>query len=217
MATSIIHTLYSELTTSQDKGKRTVLKVLQEQEDQDRSILKILDDENKGYISMKHFIEELNRLGLDCRRINIKEELNEWIPSKDGKIDYETFLNLMRFDKFRDTLARRWYGSILHKAFSGKLAIPDWINFCSIVSCLFDSIKENIHDGELASYIPLLAKEDPNMFGISICTVDGQVFEYGDASYEFTMQSCSSPLIYLLALQEHGDKVCISFYDMNRY
>lgn len=207
MATTIIHTLFSESVSSQEKGK-TVLKVLQEQEDQDRNIIKLLDRKNKGYIDKKQFIRELVRLGIDYRRPDIKAELDLWIPPEEDKIDYETFLNLMRcHDQLRESVNRLRSKSILYKSFSGKLAIPDWSTFCHIISCLFDDIKANIHEGELPSYIPLLAKVDPNVFGISICTVDGQIFEYGESMHDFTMQSCSSPLIYLLALQQHGTEV----------
>ena len=63
-------------------------------------------------------------------------------------------------------------------------------------------------DGTLASYIPELAKVDPNCFSICVVTVDGRIFEVGDAHQLFTIQSISKVFVYGMALAEHGrDKV----------
>lgn len=61
-----------------------------------------------------------------------------------------------------------------------------------------------IHDGTVATYIPELAKADPNWFGISVVTTDGQVFDFGDAQQLFTIQSISKPFMFGLALEDHG-------------
>lgn len=58
--------------------------------------------------------------------------------------------------------------------------------------------------GAVATYIPELAKADPSLFGISLATVDGHVYEVGDSRHEFTIQSISKPLVYGLALADHG-------------
>ena len=59
--------------------------------------------------------------------------------------------------------------------------------------------------GELASYIPELAKADPATFGICVATVDGAVYEVGDTRQPFTLQSISKPLTYGLALADLGE------------
>jgi len=41
--------------------------------------------------------------------------------------------------------------------------------------------------GEVATYIPELARADPSRFGIAVATIDGQVFEVGDAATPFTI------------------------------
>ena len=45
-------------------------------------------------------------------------------------------------------------------------------------------------DGKVADYIPQLAKLNPDVFGVSICTVDGQRYSIGDCTDPFTLQSC---------------------------
>lgn len=59
-------------------------------------------------------------------------------------------------------------------------------------------------DGAVASYIPELAKADPDWFSICVVTVDGQVFEVGDSSQLFTIQSISKVFAYGMALEDRG-------------
>lgn len=61
-----------------------------------------------------------------------------------------------------------------------------------------------VHDGQVARYIPELAKADPAAFGIAIATVGGRVYEVGDARQRFTIQSISKPLVYGVALEDNG-------------
>ncbi len=58
--------------------------------------------------------------------------------------------------------------------------------------------------GQVATYIPELAKADPAHFGIAIATVDGRVYEVGDTRVPFTIQSISKPLVYGVALEDRG-------------
>jgi len=59
-------------------------------------------------------------------------------------------------------------------------------------------------EGEVASYIPELARANPEWFGICVVTTDSQVYEIGDFDHRFTMQSISKPFVYGLALEDHG-------------
>ncbi len=58
--------------------------------------------------------------------------------------------------------------------------------------------------GHLPSYIPELAKADPDQFGIVIATVDGSIYAVGDSDVPFTIQSISKPFAFGLALEDHG-------------
>ena len=62
----------------------------------------------------------------------------------------------------------------------------------------------SLNDGEVADYIPELALAKPEAFGICVVTADGQVFEVGDCSQLFTVQSISKAFVFGLALEEHG-------------
>jgi glutaminase len=61
-----------------------------------------------------------------------------------------------------------------------------------------------LKDGAVATYIPELAKVDPDCFAIVIATVDGQVYEVGSSRQTFSIQSISKPLVYGVALEDCG-------------
>lgn len=61
-----------------------------------------------------------------------------------------------------------------------------------------------VTDGEVASYIPALAKADPAFFGLSLVTTEGHRYAAGDSGAGFTIQSVSKPFVYALALADSG-------------
>ena len=61
-----------------------------------------------------------------------------------------------------------------------------------------------LNDGAVADYIPELAQANPDWFGMSVVTADGQSYSVGDTSNLFTIQSISKPFIYGLALEDRG-------------
>jgi glutaminase len=67
-----------------------------------------------------------------------------------------------------------------------------------------------LNDGMLADYIPELTLANPNWFGISVVTVDGQSFDVGDFEQLFTIQSVSKPFVFGMALAEHGREAVLN-------
>ncbi len=61
--------------------------------------------------------------------------------------------------------------------------------------------------GELASYIPQLAKADPQSLGICMVTTDGVAYAVGDTDRMFTIQSISKPFVYATALADRGHEL----------
>jgi glutaminase len=62
----------------------------------------------------------------------------------------------------------------------------------------------SLHDGQVATYIPELAKANPDDFGICIVTADGYVYAVGDSDRPITIQSISKPIVYAAALADRG-------------
>src|SRR5258707_978905 len=67
-----------------------------------------------------------------------------------------------------------------------------------------------LQDGKVATYIPELAKANPDWFGICLVTTDGHVYEAGDSRQAFTIQSISKPFVYGLALEDHGPEAVLA-------
>ena len=80
----------------------------------------------------------------------------------------------------------------------------------SVTSPIMDYLQElqrqfaDLNDGEVADYIPELAKANSDWFGICIATTEGHVYESGYSRQEFTIQSISKPFVYGLALEDNG-------------
>ncbi len=66
-----------------------------------------------------------------------------------------------------------------------------------------------IDSGQVADYIPELAKADPATCGLSLATLDGAVYTAGDL-VPFTIQSVSKPFVYALALADSGADAVLS-------
>ena len=92
---------------------------------------------------------------------------------------------------------------LISRALRHQFIIPDFLGFTQHIEQMYETAKENTR-GKVADYIPQFAKQDPNHFGISICTIDGQRFSIGDSEIPFTLQSCWYALLYL---QYQGHKV----------
>lgn len=67
----------------------------------------------------------------------------------------------------------------------------------------FEEFKSNT-DGKNADYIPYLANIDKNLFGISLCLLNGETINVGDTSYRFGIESVSKVHTAILALRQYG-------------
>ena len=67
----------------------------------------------------------------------------------------------------------------------------------------FELYKTNT-DGKNADYIPYLANINKNLFGISICLLNGQTIQLGDTEYKFGIESVSKVHTAILVLRQYG-------------
>jgi glutaminase len=159
-------------------------------------IFSALDIEANGYIKKADLIDALNFRGILEDDIRIKEvilALNK--VGKEGNISPADFRKIVSP-----------YITLIEKALTGNLIIPDFKNFCSFITNLYNRTIQN-KEGEVSDYIPELKNADPNLYGISICTVDGQRFNLGDYNVPYLAQSSFKPINYCLALEEHGEEI----------
>lgn len=59
-------------------------------------------------------------------------------------------------------------------------------------------------EGEVATYIPELARANPDYFGIAVMSLEGRSYEAGDAREAFTIQSVSKPFVFAMAIESLG-------------
>ena len=75
------------------------------------------------------------------------------------------------------------------------------------VQTLVDELYERyrtLTSGEVATYIPELARMPPEKFAISLVAASGNLFEAGDIEHPFTIQSISKPLTFGMAIEAFG-------------
>ncbi len=77
----------------------------------------------------------------------------------------------------------------------------------AIVHEIAGEMRDRKDRGEVASYIPELARVDPQNFGMAVIAADGQVAEAGDCDAPFSIQSISKVFTLTLALGKAGDRL----------
>lgn len=78
------------------------------------------------------------------------------------------------------------------------------MDYQAVLNEIYEEIKPHIGQGKVADYIPALGEVDPNQFGFSIVTHEGEVFNVGDTQTNFSIQSISKLFTFTLALKIYG-------------
>lgn len=112
-----------------------------------------------------------------------------------GMVDKSTFL-----DCVSDNLV------VISKALTSQFVIPEFKAFTDIIDVIYETCKSNF-DGQPAQYIPQLARGNPEHWGVSVCTVDGQRYDLGHTEIPFCMQSVVKPLTYAMTLNDLSPEV----------
>ncbi|MBS3993249.1 MAG: glutaminase [Bacteroidetes bacterium] len=81
------------------------------------------------------------------------------------------------------------------------------MNYQEILNAIYHQIKSKPNDGELPSYIPELARINPEKFGISLQFLTGEEYEIGDAHEQFSIQSIAKVFAFSLAISIVGKKI----------
>jgi glutaminase len=61
-----------------------------------------------------------------------------------------------------------------------------------------------VGDGALSQVYPALAEVSPDLFGITVADIHGEVFAVGDSDVEFTVQSAAKPFVFALVCDALG-------------
>jgi glutaminase len=159
-------------------------------------VFRSLDEQGTGYLGLDQILSSLGDNGIlenDGRLGNLLARLTA--AAENGKIDHSTF----------DSLSGSGL-SLFERAVRKELIIPDFSAFRERVRHTFDEIETN-QGGQVADYIPQLARVNPDQFAVSICTIDGQRLNFGTYTEAFTFQSSVKPILYCAALEESDTDV----------
>ncbi|KOX80357.1 Glutaminase kidney isoform, mitochondrial [Melipona quadrifasciata] len=164
-------------------------------------------NEDTGLLAVGKFLAALRTTGLrnddprlqeftdNLRKEHLKSGGHEGVSHETQKLNREQFRRIVNPNIV-----------LISRAFRHQFIIPDWSGFTKHIEDFYWKCKSN-SEGKVASYIPQLARMNPDYWGVSVCTIDGQRFSIGDTSIPFTLQSCSKPLTYAIALDRLGQEV----------
>lgn len=192
---SFIHDSHYMYTRDQDQATNA-----------EDALFDMFKNEETGLVSVGKFLAALRTTGLrksDPRLQELSENLkkeharagHENISHETQKLDREQFRRIINPNII-----------LISRAFRHQFIIPDWAGFTKHIEDFYWKCKTNT-EGKVASYIPQLARMNPEYWGVSVCTIDGQRFSIGDTSIPFTLQSCSKPLTYAIALDRLSPEV----------
>lgn len=77
----------------------------------------------------------------------------------------------------------------------------------AVVKEIAEEMRQRPDRGDVATYIPELARADPGAFGLAVIDADGNVALGGDAETPFSIQSISKVFTLTLALGKAGDRL----------
>ncbi|XP_037539923.1 glutaminase kidney isoform, mitochondrial [Nematolebias whitei] len=155
--------------------------------------------DGKEMIPLSQFTSALRRTGLLTSDPRLHDCIRQMRQSTRDSI------GPVMMDK---KLFRRCGGNnimLLTKAFRKKFIIPDFEKFTERINKMYESAHKQ-EGGCVANYIPQLAKFSPELWGVSLCTIDGQRYSVGDTKVPFCLQSCVKPLEYAIAVHELGSE-----------
>ncbi len=168
---------------------------------EDKTLFDSLDKNSKGFIYHADLIGALEAVGINRTDPRIKIEADD-IDFAGGEDAKET--GKIYFQKFKKIIQRS-QGNLIQNAIKGNLIIPDFKNFSKEISRIYSTSKKN-KSGKVATYIPQLGRVNPEYYGLSVCTTDGQQYSIGDSTVNFCIQSISKPINYCIILEEHGEE-----------
>jgi glutaminase len=79
------------------------------------------------------------------------------------------------------------------------------MNYQAAIDHAYDKFKD-LKEGKNADYIKELARVDPNIYGIAIVTVDGDIYTKGDLKSMVSIQSISKVFTLARVIEEQGAK-----------
>lgn len=97
--------------------------------------------------------------------------------------------------------------ALLPILYSKSLSHLRVMDYGAIVTSIYKEVKGLADSGKVATYIPELAKVDPEKFGICLSLLDGRVFGAGDFQEKFSIQSIAKALLLAMVYDKLGKAI----------
>ena len=81
------------------------------------------------------------------------------------------------------------------------------MDFQAIITEIHNDVLRYLGRGEVANYIPALARVKPRQFGMAVCALDGQDPVTGQGKTRFSIQSVSKVFALVLAMRFEGESI----------
>lgn len=168
---------------------------VEQPDEREQRLFRSLSASGSDHVTRRDLLVALQRIGLRLDDSRLAECVSALQTFEDTTaIHYADFCRIVRPNIL-----------LVERALQGTMVVADFQDFCRDLEKIYKDVKE-IRDGDVARYIPQLARVNPEYFAVSVCTVDGQRYSFGDARTDFCVQSCCKPVNYCMALEQHGEE-----------
>jgi len=151
-----------------------------------RTLFDAFDDDKSQTLSRAELVRHLTAVGIKEDDPRIQAILDA------AEMDFAGFAELVQE-----------HSGLIQRAMQGALSVPDFTGLTTEIDRMYRDMLP-VRSGRVADRTPQLARADPELFAIFLCTVDGRRHDLGEAGTEFCVQSVSKTISYCLALEEHG-------------
>jgi len=158
--------------------------------------------DGQDLVSLSRLLREIKNSGLRrndprlAESMHKIERLTESVP-ETGDI-YLSLTDLKNIIKDNIVMMRN--------ALFGDFVIKEFPEFCTIVDEIYWTCRTNT-GGQVSSYLPHLSRQTKDMWGVALCTIDGQRHAIGDVHVPFTIHAGGRPINYALAVNQFGENV----------
>lgn len=164
-----------------------------------RHLFSALDTDKNGVITLQQILKRLSEMGIQKNDPRLQGSLSVYMnmdeDPDDVIIEFSDFVKLLQSGS----------AHLIKGVIKSDLIVPDFKQFTKDIRAIYEHTKTNT-GGHVATYIPQLSRVNPDMYAISVCTIDGQKLQLGDHSQHFCVQSVCKPINYCLTLEEHGEE-----------
>lgn len=168
-------------------------------------LFRSLDTDNDQRVLLSDLIRALADMGLRADDRRLAESMAALDACLEDTAAYPEHKLTTGIPQVSFARAIRYNITLVEQALQGRMTIPDFADFCEDIRRIYEATLAN-RSGRAANYIPQLDLPEPDVdqYGVSVCTIDGQRFSIGDSQEFFSVQSTGKPIMYSLALEEHG-------------